>query len=200
MKGHVELWTKFAGTHSISVKYLVAERESPYNAILERPSLNKIRAIISTPHLAVKFPLPNGQVAAIRADQKEARQCYVDCLKAKISEPVMPTFEAIEETTFRLTDVNLAKLDPREDFKEERPQPEGELILVKVNPREDGYVKIGAQLLEKLKSRLTEHLETNAYLFAWVPADMTGIYPNFMCHHLVIEPAARLVARERVAD
>ena len=129
MKGHVELLTTFAGTRSIPVKYSVVERESPYNAILGRPSLNKIGAIVSTPHLAMKFPLPDGQAVVIRADQKEARQCYVDCLRVKKSDPKKLTSEAAEEITFQSTDVDLAKLDPRENFKEERPQPEGELIL-----------------------------------------------------------------------
>ena len=53
--------------------------------------------------------------------------------KTKKSEPAILTLYATEETTFRLTNVNLAKLDPREDFREERQQPEGELIQVKMN-------------------------------------------------------------------
>ena len=96
-----------------------------------------------------------------------------------------------------MTDVNLAELDPREDFKEERPQPERELILVKVNSREYGYVKIGAQLLEELKEKLTELLKNNADLFPWVPANMPGIYPNFMCHQLAIESTTRPVAQRK---
>lgn len=62
VKGHVELLTTFAVVRSIPVKFLIMERVSPYKAILERPSLNKIGAIISTLHLAIKLPLPNNQV------------------------------------------------------------------------------------------------------------------------------------------
>ena len=60
----------------------------------------------------------------------------------------------------------MAELDLREDFREERLQPKGEVILIKVNPREDGYVKIGAQLPNELKKRLVELLENNADIFA----------------------------------
>ena len=91
----------------------------------------------------------------------------------------------------------MAELDPREDFREKRPQPEGELIPINVNPREDGYVKIGAQLSDELKKRLTELFENNVNLFVWVPMDMPGIDPNFMCHCLAIESTARLVAQRK---
>ena len=43
----------------------------------------------------------------------------------------------------RIADVNLAKLDPREDFKEKRAQPKGELVKVQVNSRENDFVQIG---------------------------------------------------------
>ncbi|XP_022850080.1 uncharacterized protein LOC111372124 [Olea europaea var. sylvestris] len=47
-----------------------------YNAILGRPMLNRIQAIISTFHLAMKFPTPNG-IGVVRGNQTVARQCYV---------------------------------------------------------------------------------------------------------------------------
>ncbi|XP_022891846.1 uncharacterized protein LOC111406696 [Olea europaea var. sylvestris] len=47
-----------------------------YNAILGRPLLNKIKAIVSTFHLAMKFPTSNG-IGVMRGDQTAARQCYV---------------------------------------------------------------------------------------------------------------------------
>ncbi|XP_022853969.1 uncharacterized protein LOC111375383 [Olea europaea var. sylvestris] len=43
-----------------------------YNAILGRPLLNKIKAIVSTFHLAMKFPTSNG-VGIVRGDQTAAR-------------------------------------------------------------------------------------------------------------------------------
>ncbi|XP_022880891.1 uncharacterized protein LOC111398189 [Olea europaea var. sylvestris] len=43
-----------------------------YNAILGRPLLNKIKAIVSTFHLAMKFPTSNG-VGVVRGDQIAAR-------------------------------------------------------------------------------------------------------------------------------
>ena len=71
MRGHMELLMTFAGAQTIPVNFLIVEQESPYNVILRRPSLNKLAAIISTPHLTMKFPLLNGQVGTIHAYQKE---------------------------------------------------------------------------------------------------------------------------------
>ena len=51
---------------------VVSTRNNAYNTILGRSSLNKIRAIISTPHLLMKF-LTNKGIGQVRADQQVAR-------------------------------------------------------------------------------------------------------------------------------
>ncbi|XP_011083340.1 uncharacterized protein LOC105165882 [Sesamum indicum] len=57
------------------VKFLVVDTPFAYNVILGRPGLNLFRAIISTYHMKLKFPMDNG-VAEVACDQKEARKCY----------------------------------------------------------------------------------------------------------------------------
>ena len=47
---------------------IISTHNSTYNTILGRPSLNKIGAIISTPHLLMKFPTNRG-IGQVRADQ-----------------------------------------------------------------------------------------------------------------------------------
>ena len=61
----------------------------------------------------------NSQVGAIRVNQREARQCYVDCLRIKEGEN-LPS-RAGQMHNSEVSDVNLAELDPREDFREKRP-------------------------------------------------------------------------------
>ena len=52
------------GTHpaqvTIQVDFLVADCLSSYNVILERPILNRLKAVTSTYCLKMKFPTPNG--------------------------------------------------------------------------------------------------------------------------------------------
>ena len=61
--------------------FVVVRVPSTYNAILDRPSLNALQAVISTFHLLMKFLTPNG-TGEDQADQMIARQCYSASLKA----------------------------------------------------------------------------------------------------------------------
>lgn len=102
---------------TITVKFLVINAEASYNMLIGRPSLNMLGAIVSTPHLTLKFLSPSREIVSIRADQRVARQCYLDILKVgtkKSTEAhVSPPNPA----------VNMIELDPREDSIELRPQP-----------------------------------------------------------------------------
>ncbi|KAJ4769499.1 Pol-polyprotein [Rhynchospora pubera] len=58
-----------------SVRFIVVDAPSAYNAILGRTSLNSIGAVASTPHLMIKFPTPQG-VGIVRGEQQVAKECY----------------------------------------------------------------------------------------------------------------------------
>ncbi|GAV58138.1 LOW QUALITY PROTEIN: hypothetical protein CFOL_v3_01672, partial [Cephalotus follicularis] len=60
--------TSYSGTND-----LVVDTSSPYNAIVGRPGLNLMEAIVSTRHLLVKFPKRFG-VGEVRGDQQVVRQ------------------------------------------------------------------------------------------------------------------------------
>ena len=47
---------------------------SAYNAILGRPGLNALRAIVSTYHLLVRFPTKHG-IGELRGDQRLTKHC-----------------------------------------------------------------------------------------------------------------------------
>ncbi|GAV58379.1 hypothetical protein CFOL_v3_01913, partial [Cephalotus follicularis] len=57
----------------VQMTFLVVDRPSPYNAIIGRPGLNLMEAIVSTRHLLMKFPTRFG-VGEARGDQQAARQ------------------------------------------------------------------------------------------------------------------------------
>ncbi|GAV58778.1 hypothetical protein CFOL_v3_02311, partial [Cephalotus follicularis] len=59
----------------VQMTFLVVDTSSSYNAIIRRPSLNLLEAIVSTRHLIMKFPTRFG-VGEVRGDQQVARQCY----------------------------------------------------------------------------------------------------------------------------
>ncbi|KAL5540349.1 hypothetical protein UlMin_043018 [Ulmus minor] len=61
--------------HIQAVDFVLINCPSPYNAIIGRPTLNKIRAVTSTYHLLVKFPIVGG-IGILRGDQTESREIY----------------------------------------------------------------------------------------------------------------------------
>ena len=57
------------------IDFLIVDCPSTYNIILGRPALNRLRVIMSTYHLKVKFPTAHG-IGEIRGDKVLARECY----------------------------------------------------------------------------------------------------------------------------
>lgn len=60
-----------------------------YNILLGRASLNKLGAIVSTSHLAMKFPLESKRrdkdIVTLHVDQKIARECYAKSLRIPLN-------------------------------------------------------------------------------------------------------------------
>jgi len=65
----------------MKIRYLMVDACTSYYALLERSSLNKLGAIVSTPHLAMKFPTKKGEISIIHVDQRVARECHMASLK-----------------------------------------------------------------------------------------------------------------------
>ncbi|XP_039146852.1 uncharacterized protein LOC120284115 [Dioscorea cayenensis subsp. rotundata] len=63
--------------------FMVIKSVSPaYSAILGRPLLNDMRAVLSSSYLLMKFPTL-GVIGQVRGDQKKACSCYVSSIKGK---------------------------------------------------------------------------------------------------------------------
>jgi len=68
------LYTKFggeegeSGSKTIKIRYLLIDTNTSYNVLLGRPSLNLLGAIVSTPHLAMKFPSSMGDIITVHVD------------------------------------------------------------------------------------------------------------------------------------
>ena len=62
------------------VSLLVVDCSLAFNALLGRPTLNTWKAVTSTYHLMIKFPIKYG-VGEVRGDQIAARECYIAMLE-----------------------------------------------------------------------------------------------------------------------
>ena len=145
---------------------------SAYNAILGRPGLNALRAVVSTYHLKSKFPTNQG-IGEVRGDQALARHCYNIALQR--SDQSGPC--------------SVDGLDARDDLTEERGDPIEDLVLVPLNDRNaEHVVMIGSNLGEEVRTHLVDFLRKNVDFFAWVPADMQRIDTEVMEHRLAVDP------------
>lgn len=71
-KGCIDLYTRFGfdqkASREIKIRYIVVHANTSYKILPGRPSINTLRAIVSTPHLCMKFPSRDGQVITVHAD------------------------------------------------------------------------------------------------------------------------------------
>jgi len=89
---YIDLHTIFrdgAQTKAIHIWFLVIDAPTSYNVLLGRPSLNTLGAVVSTPHLAMKFPSPSGDILTIHGDQRLAHECYMASLRPQL--PILQT-------------------------------------------------------------------------------------------------------------
>ncbi|XP_025669810.1 uncharacterized protein [Arachis hypogaea] len=195
--GHIWLKTtmgEIPTSKSIDIQYLIVNCYSPYNIILGRPALNIFRAVVSTLHLCVKFPVQENKIATVYADHQEARQCYNAGLKpVQTEQEARPQVQAIHMTANSAT---LADLDPREDLGE-RPRPMDDLQQITLTADDKPCTYVGEALEGTDRARLIHILRQNADLFAWTPDDMPGINPEVICHKLAIDKTIRPVAQKK---
>jgi hypothetical protein len=161
-------------TISKTVDFLVVNCLSAYNAIIGRPTLNKLRAVTSIYHLLLKFPTEHG-IGEIRGDQIAARECYLTSLRSEGQNQTM----TIEERKILV-----------------KPSEELDTIELK-----DGHpektTKVGANLPLKMKESLVQFLKNNKDVFAWNHEDMPGINPSIISHKLNVNPSLHPVKQKR---
>uniref|UniRef100_A0A2N9F6C2 RNase H type-1 domain-containing protein n=1 Tax=Fagus sylvatica TaxID=28930 RepID=A0A2N9F6C2_FAGSY len=78
-----------AGPINLQTEFIVVQAPSPYNAIMGRSWLHKMRAIPSTLHQKLRFPTKNG-VMEINGDQVAAKQCVLAAAKKNTPGKVDP--------------------------------------------------------------------------------------------------------------
>ncbi|VFQ86546.1 unnamed protein product [Cuscuta campestris] len=155
------------------MRFIVVDIKCVHNAILGRPGINKVGAVISMPHLCMKFHTPGG-VGEVKGDQRNARECYARGVK-KMTKGVNVISQEITKGETR-----------------ERLELEAETVEIELHPGDSSrMVRIGANLPEDLKAEITRVLQEYAGIFAWSVADMPGIDHSVICHRLAVREGSR---------
>ncbi|VFQ65590.1 unnamed protein product [Cuscuta campestris] len=156
--------------NGVDVARVLVDTGSSVNIL---PGINKARAIISIPHLCMKFHTPGG-VGEVKGDQRNARECYA---------------RAVKEMT---KGVNVISQEITKGETREKLEPEAETVEIELHPGDPSRtVRIGANLLEDLKVEITRVLQEYASIFAWSVADMPGIDRSIICHRLALRDGSR---------
>ncbi|XP_077252355.1 uncharacterized protein LOC143891700 [Tasmannia lanceolata] len=175
IEGRIDLPVTF-GTEphqkTIMQTFLVVKVPSTYNATIARSALNKLEAVVSTPHLKVKFPT-NAGVGEVRGDQERARNCY-----AYYAKVVKKAKESLQ----------IAGTDPRSDNYQTRGEPVEELTQVLLFEEDNEWtVQIGSLLTGKYRTNLVNFLKPIADVFAWSTLDMPDIPTDVAIHRLSVD-------------
>ena len=81
-KGMIKLPIQ-TGPEIVEVNFIVVDTYSPYTTIIGRPWLHTLKAVASSLHQKVKFPLGD-QILEIRGCQPIARQCMVAAISHRL--------------------------------------------------------------------------------------------------------------------
>ncbi|XP_057723678.1 uncharacterized protein LOC130939602 [Arachis stenosperma] len=171
------------GRRSAMAEFVILRDSTAYNIILGRKTINDFEAVINTKLLVMKFVTDDGSIGSVRGDLETA----VACDNASLS---------LRKKSKEASGVFLADLDARVDDRP-RPEPEGDLEKFRFDDEEDRFTFVNKNLPCELKEPLVEMIRANRDLFAWTPADMPGIDPRVMSHHLAVKAEARPVAQRR---
>ncbi|XP_057465711.1 uncharacterized protein LOC130755326 [Actinidia eriantha] len=177
--GTVSLRTR-AGSQELMTEFVVVDIPSPYNAILGRDWLHRMKGVASTLHQAIKFLTSRGE-ETIHGDQVACKQCYLATVSTKVA---MKEVQIIQEDIEVLEDVGR---DPEAKVIEE-------LVRYELDePGSDRFFLVGSDLSECERTELVHLLKANIEAFAWTPYEMPGIDPNLIKHELNVQPEFRPV-------
>ena len=151
---------------------------SPYTAIVARPWLHTLGSVSSTLHQKVKYP-SEGQIKEILGDQSLARQCMVVAIQHKLE---AKSSAHGEKGSQQLKSPALSIDKSAEDAKCEY------LVKIVIGDDPEIFFQIGFQLPHQEREELIEFLKRNIYVFAWNAYEALGVDPEFICHHLKVNP------------
>ncbi|KAK2996907.1 hypothetical protein RJ639_025764 [Escallonia herrerae] len=163
---------------NLMLDFVVVKIPSAYNAILGRPALNRLQAIVSTYHLKMKFPTEHG-IGEVKGDQTTARQCYVTSCRSKNKEALI--IEDLRE------DTKMQRGEPVEDlvsiersFEELKTHLSSPPLLSKPFPGEDLliYLSVTKVAVSTVLIREENGIQKPIYYVSKVLQDVETRYPK----------------------
>jgi len=160
-------------------------------------------AIVSTPHLAMKFPSLSGDILTVHVDQKEAREYYVESLRV---EPLRNDRSPKRKSSRKHDSprkaqpipmepaIALVDLDPRTN--EDRLEAREELLRVPLLDEEHSTC-VGMTMATVEVEIIHATLKKNVDMFVWTSSDMSGVSSDVITHKLSVFKEARPITQKK---
>ncbi|GKU98867.1 hypothetical protein SLEP1_g11805 [Rubroshorea leprosula] len=184
----------------VTLDLFVIDVPSSFNAILGRPRLNSLEAMVSTQVMMIKFPTPNGVGMARRKPVEVVERTPQAQDQVQTSKPNKVTKKKYKSKHWDLVALGdivrektliVNSLDMREELKECRTEPIDQVKHVVLDEkRPEHIVNIGVDMDPSFMVQLENCLREHKDIFAWCPTDMPGINPKVACHRLGVNPDA----------
>ncbi|XP_019195711.1 PREDICTED: uncharacterized protein LOC109189555 [Ipomoea nil] len=172
----------YPDVQKLSMKFIVINLVCSHNAILGRPGLEDLGALISIEQFCLKFRTPNG-IGTVRCDRRVARDCYLQACRW-MGKRGMKVHEITEK--------------PPKKAMIPRPEPAVELEEIEIDPEwPDRRVRIGVGLPKDTREEIIQVLRKHRLVFAWGPEDMPGVDRSIIPHRLAVDPDHRPVVQKK---
>jgi len=193
-RGYIDLHNVFHDnnqTKTIPICFLFLDASTSYNVHLGRSPLNSLGVVVSTPHLALKFPSSSSDILTIHDNKRLTRECYMASLRPQL--PILQT-NHIERPPGSGIALSGDDLDAKVG-RDARLEPVDETIPLEL--LNGCTLKMGTGLQHDQCEMLTPNLLSHTNLFAWSATDLLGVDPHVVVHKLSIYKEARNVSQKK---
>ncbi|XP_073061799.1 uncharacterized protein [Primulina eburnea] len=165
---------------TVMTAFTVVDAPSSYNVILGRPAMNEMKAVASTYHQTIKFPV-RGQVEEVKGDQPSSRRCYGETvwINQKKSRREGKGKNRQEET--QGGEVHFVAEEEQE--------------VVEIEPGKN--VRVARDICTTTRVNLLQCLKTNINFFSCSQQELSGISPQVAEHKLNILPGSRPIKQKK---
>ncbi|XP_073294454.1 uncharacterized protein [Primulina huaijiensis] len=161
--------------------FTIVDAPSSYNIFLGRPAMNEMRAVASTYHQKIKFPV-RGRVGEVKGDQPSSRKCFGETVR-------IDQKKARREGKGKESQGELAR------EREVHFVAEEEQEVVEIGPGK--HVRVARDMCVSTRVNLLNYLKANVSVFAWSQKELAGVSPQVAEHKLNILPGSRPVKQKK---
>jgi hypothetical protein len=182
--GKIKLSLSFGvapNARSEQITFDIVDMVYPYNAIMDRGSINKFKAAIHGLYLCMKILCPQG-VITVYGNQQTARNIEIDFVPGQRNIHYLTTQREVSEAT---------RPTANEHEKAQLQSNDGTKIVPLDPAMPKQTVIISEDLTLQDEEKLISCLSRNKDVFAWSALDLVGVSRIIIEHSLGIDPSVR---------